>query len=89
VRPITPHRTYLTITKTRKGRPRPDLGCSAIDDDDDSIVAHQTIRFWYKKWNVIFFHLRLLWGTVYLNNKTDINLKGRKYNTEITDLESL
>jgi hypothetical protein len=32
---ITPHRTYLTITKTRKGRPRPDPGCSAIDDDDE------------------------------------------------------
>jgi hypothetical protein len=32
---ITPHRTYLTVMKTRKGRPRPDLGCSATDDDDD------------------------------------------------------
>jgi hypothetical protein len=32
---ITPHRTYLTITKTHKGRPRPSLGCSATDDDDD------------------------------------------------------
>jgi hypothetical protein len=31
---ITPHHTYLTITKTRKGRPRPDPGCSATDDDD-------------------------------------------------------
>jgi hypothetical protein len=31
---ITPHRTYLTITKTRKGRLRPDPGCSATDDDD-------------------------------------------------------
>jgi hypothetical protein len=33
---ITPYRTYLTITKTRKGRPRPDPGCSATDDDDDT-----------------------------------------------------
>jgi hypothetical protein len=32
---ITPHRAFLTITKTRKGRPRPDPGCSATDDDDD------------------------------------------------------
>jgi hypothetical protein len=32
---ITPHRTYLTITKIRKGRPRPGPGCSATDDDDD------------------------------------------------------
>jgi hypothetical protein len=32
---ITSHRTFLTITKTRKGRPRPDPGCSATDDDDD------------------------------------------------------
>jgi hypothetical protein len=32
---ITSHRTYLTIKKTRKGRPRPDPGCSATDDDDD------------------------------------------------------
>jgi hypothetical protein len=32
---ITSHRTYLTITKTRKGRSRPDPGCSATDDDDD------------------------------------------------------
>jgi hypothetical protein len=31
---ITSHRTHLTITKTRKGRPRPDPGCSATDDDD-------------------------------------------------------
>jgi hypothetical protein len=37
VRLITPHRTYLTITKTRKGRPRPrpGPGCRATDDDDD------------------------------------------------------
>jgi hypothetical protein len=34
VEPITPYRTHLTITKTRKGRPRPDPGCSATDDDD-------------------------------------------------------
>jgi hypothetical protein len=33
---ITPHSTYLTITKPRKGRPRPDPGCSAIDDDDNN-----------------------------------------------------
>jgi hypothetical protein len=32
---ITPHRAYLTSTKTRKGRPGPDPGCSATDDDDD------------------------------------------------------
>jgi hypothetical protein len=32
MRLITSHRTYLTITKTRKGRPRPDPGCSATDD---------------------------------------------------------
>jgi hypothetical protein len=32
---IAPHRTHLIITKTRKGRPRPDPGCSATDDDDD------------------------------------------------------
>jgi hypothetical protein len=31
---ITSHRTYLTFTKIRKGRPRPDPGCSATDDDD-------------------------------------------------------
>jgi hypothetical protein len=30
---ITPHRTNLTITKTRKGRPKPDPGCSDTDDD--------------------------------------------------------
>jgi hypothetical protein len=30
---ITPHRTYLTITKARKGRPRPGPGCSVTDDD--------------------------------------------------------
>jgi hypothetical protein len=36
---ITSHRTYRTITKTRKGRPRPDPGCSATDDDDDNLVA--------------------------------------------------
>jgi uncharacterized protein YuzE len=30
---ITSHRTYLTITKTLKGRPRPDPGCSATDND--------------------------------------------------------
>jgi hypothetical protein len=35
---ITPHRTYLTITKTHKGRPRPDPGCSATDDDDDLFI---------------------------------------------------
>jgi hypothetical protein len=35
---ITPYRTYLTITKTCKGRPRPDPGCSATDDDDISPV---------------------------------------------------
>jgi hypothetical protein len=29
---ITSHRTCLTIMKTCKGRPRPDLGCSATDD---------------------------------------------------------
>jgi hypothetical protein len=32
----TSHRTYLTITKTRKGRPRPDMGCDVTDDDDVS-----------------------------------------------------
>jgi hypothetical protein len=32
---ITPHRAYLTITKIRKGRPRPDPGFIATDDDDD------------------------------------------------------
>jgi hypothetical protein len=32
---ITPHHTYLTITKARKGRPRLDPGCSVTDDDDD------------------------------------------------------
>jgi hypothetical protein len=30
---ITPLRTYLTITKTRKGWPRPGPGCSATDDE--------------------------------------------------------
>jgi hypothetical protein len=30
----TSHRTYLTIAKTRKGRPRPDPGCCATDDDE-------------------------------------------------------
>jgi hypothetical protein len=39
---ITPHRTYLTITKTRKGRPRPDQGCSATDDDDYWYEHHAT-----------------------------------------------
>jgi hypothetical protein len=34
---ITPHRTNLTITKTCKGRPRPDPGCSATDDDEEII----------------------------------------------------
>jgi hypothetical protein len=36
---ITSHRTYLTITKTRKGKPRPDPGCSATDDDDDDLLV--------------------------------------------------
>jgi hypothetical protein len=36
---ITPHHTHLTITKTRKGRPRPDPGCSAAADDDDIMVC--------------------------------------------------
>jgi hypothetical protein len=31
---ITPHCTYLTITETHNGRPRPGPGCSATDDDD-------------------------------------------------------
>jgi hypothetical protein len=31
---ITSHRTHLTITKIRKGRPRPGQGCSATDDDE-------------------------------------------------------
>jgi hypothetical protein len=31
---ITSHLTYLTITKIRKGRPRPGLGCRATDSDD-------------------------------------------------------
>jgi hypothetical protein len=30
------HRAYLTITKTRKGRPRSDPGFSDTDDDDES-----------------------------------------------------
>jgi hypothetical protein len=30
---ITSHRTYLTIMKTRKGRSRPNPGCSATNDD--------------------------------------------------------
>jgi hypothetical protein len=32
---ITPHRTYLTVTKTRKGRQRRGPGCSATDNDDE------------------------------------------------------
>jgi hypothetical protein len=53
---ITPHRTYLTITKTCKGRPRPDPGCSATDDDDDDergigsseeTLVIVTISTWY------------------------------------------
>jgi hypothetical protein len=40
---ITPHHTYQTIMKTRKGRPRPDLGCSATDDDDDDSVYLETV----------------------------------------------
>jgi hypothetical protein len=39
---ITPHHIYLTITKTRKGRPRPDQGCSATDDNDDDDVERRT-----------------------------------------------
>jgi hypothetical protein len=39
---ITPHRTHLTITKPRKGRPRPDPGCSATDDDE-KLVFRVTI----------------------------------------------
>jgi hypothetical protein len=38
---IISHRTNLTITKTRKGRPRPDPGCRATDDDDDSTRVHR------------------------------------------------
>jgi hypothetical protein len=37
---ITSHRTHLTITKTRKGRPRPDPGCSATDECV-SIIPHK------------------------------------------------
>jgi hypothetical protein len=40
---ITPHRTYLTITKTRKGRPRPDPGFSATDDDDGCLFVQESI----------------------------------------------
>jgi hypothetical protein len=32
----TSHRTCLT----RKGRPRPDPGCSATDDDDDDALKY-------------------------------------------------
>jgi hypothetical protein len=35
----TSYPTYLTITKTRKGRPRPDPGCSATDDDENMWVV--------------------------------------------------
>jgi hypothetical protein len=41
---ITSHRTYLTITKTRKGRPRPDPGCSATDDDDDDDMYEEYLK---------------------------------------------
>jgi hypothetical protein len=48
---ITPHRTYLTITKTCKGKPRPDPGCSATDDDDDDsfnkiLVKYNTVAIY-------------------------------------------
>jgi hypothetical protein len=37
----TPHHTYLTITKTRKWRPRPGLGCNATDDEKSrSVICH-------------------------------------------------
>jgi hypothetical protein len=40
---ITPHRTYLTITKTSKGRPDP--GFSATDDDDPTQCLYtETLR---------------------------------------------
>jgi hypothetical protein len=42
---ITSHRTYLTITKTRKGRPRPDPGCSATDDKRLIILNPVSIRY--------------------------------------------
>jgi hypothetical protein len=35
---ITPNRTHLNITKTRKGRSRTGPGCSATDDDDYDIL---------------------------------------------------
>jgi hypothetical protein len=39
VRLVTSHHTYLIITKTHKGRPRPGPGCSATDDYDESSVT--------------------------------------------------
>jgi hypothetical protein len=38
---ITPHHTYLTITKTHKGRPRSDPGCGDTDDDDDDSTEYK------------------------------------------------
>jgi hypothetical protein len=39
---IIPHRTYLTITKTRKGRPRLGVGCSTTDDERLYIMQHRS-----------------------------------------------
>jgi hypothetical protein len=38
---ITPHHTYLAIMKTCKGRPKPNPGCSATDDDDDELCRKE------------------------------------------------
>jgi hypothetical protein len=43
---ITPYRPHLTITRTRKGRPRPDPGCSATDDDDDDDDDRMIVILW-------------------------------------------
>jgi hypothetical protein len=51
---ISSDRTYLTITKTIKGRPRPDPGCSATDDDDDDDSTLWDFNAFHE------FHTRLL-----------------------------
>jgi hypothetical protein len=63
---ITSHRTYLTITKTRKGRARPDPGCSAIDDDYCIILRllkTTGLKYMAKPYRTIMY-LWFLWNRV-------------------------
>jgi hypothetical protein len=69
---ITPHRTYLTITKTRKGTPRPDPGCSATDDDDKITEGKITM---------LEFQYRLIKNLISEYHRTEVRPSGRTSKT--------